>query len=173
MRNTILVVVALLVILVGFSGFRAAAKNRSNPPIRSEPAWNSARTRELASGACFDCHSNETRWPVYSGLPLIGGLIDQHVREGRSELNFSEWGVPGRENEDGDEAAEMVFEPMHYAEDGAWWEVPYTWTHPKARLSDGDRESLAQGLRSSLGHSGEGEEDGGAENDGEVDGDRD
>ena len=31
-----------------------------NPPVVSEPGWDSAETRRLAQRACFDCHSNET-----------------------------------------------------------------------------------------------------------------
>ena len=39
-------------------------RHHVNPPTISEPAWDSALTRELASQACFDCHSNETKWPA-------------------------------------------------------------------------------------------------------------
>jgi hypothetical protein len=42
--------------------------------------------------ACFDCHSNETRWPWYSRLPIVSWLIEQDVRDGRGQLNFSRWG---------------------------------------------------------------------------------
>jgi len=41
--------------------------------------------------ACFDCHSNETRWPWYSAIPIASWLIEHDVREGRSQLNFSRW----------------------------------------------------------------------------------
>src|SRR5512147_1206625 len=39
--------------------------------------------------ACFDCHSNETRWPWYSSLPIASWLIARDVRSGRSQVNFS------------------------------------------------------------------------------------
>ena len=38
-------------------------RDHTNPPILAEPTWNSSTTRALAERACFDCHSNETRWP--------------------------------------------------------------------------------------------------------------
>jgi heme-binding protein len=41
--------------------------------------------------ACFDCHSNETRWPWYSSLPIVSWLIEHDVSEGRGQLNFSYW----------------------------------------------------------------------------------
>jgi hypothetical protein len=123
----------------------------TNPPVVAEPAWDSLATRELAQRACFDCHSNETIWPISSRLPVARNLIESHVENGRAKLNFSEWGVPGRKQESGEEAAEKVYEPMHYAEDDPLPQPPYTWVHPTARLTDAERDQLAQGLRLSLG----------------------
>ena len=98
------VVVAILLVL----SVQATAKNRSNPSVIAEPKWDSPETRQLAQRACFDCHSNQTKWPLYSGLPIVGGLIEKHVIDARKELNFSEWGT-GREQE-AEEAAEKVFD---------------------------------------------------------------
>jgi hypothetical protein len=36
-------------------------RNHTNPPIASEPQWDSPQTRALAMQSCFDCHSNQTR----------------------------------------------------------------------------------------------------------------
>jgi len=41
--------------------------------------------------ACYDCHSNQTRWPWYSGIAPVSWLIGRDVALGRKELNFSEW----------------------------------------------------------------------------------
>ena len=43
--------------------------------------------------ACFDCHSNETRWPWYSHVAPVSWWVVHDVEEGRAELNFSEWGT--------------------------------------------------------------------------------
>ena len=43
--------------------------------------------------ACFDCHSNETRWPPYSNVPIASWLIALNVKQGRGQLNFSQWGL--------------------------------------------------------------------------------
>ena len=43
-------------------------RDHSNPPVRQEPAWNSLEFRTLAQRACFDCHSNETKWPWYASV---------------------------------------------------------------------------------------------------------
>lgn len=157
-KRILLAVIGLILLALVVLALQASAKNRTNPPVIAEPAWNSPQTRTLAARACFDCHSNETRWPLYSALPVVGGLIEDHVVQGRRELNFSEWGVPGREQE-GEEAAEKVFEPMHYAENDTYPQPPYTLLHPRGRLSPAEREQLAAGFRAMLGGGGEDEDD--------------
>lgn len=151
MRTFSLGLIVGLVILFVFLAMQASAKNRNNPPVLSEPVWDSLETRALAKRACFDCHSNETQWPLYSALPVVGGLLEKHVIDARKELNFSDWN--GREQES-EEAAEKVFEPMHYAENDPFPQPPYSLFHPKARLSQTERERLANGLVASLGADG-------------------
>jgi len=70
-------------------------RNHTNPPVRTEPVWDAAETRALAKRACFDCHSNETRYPWYSNIAPVSWLTVGHVNDGRSELNFSAWGSYG------------------------------------------------------------------------------
>ncbi len=146
---------SLVIVLLVTLSVAATAKTRSNPPVLAEPAWDSPETRQLAERACFDCHSNETKWPLYSALPVVGSLLEKHVIDARSKLNFSEWGT-GREQE-GEEAAEKVFQPMHYAKEDPFPQPPYSWLHPKARLTDAERERLATGLTATLGGEGESE----------------
>lgn len=114
---------------------------RSNPPVLAGPTWDSPATRSLAKQACFDCHSNETEWPLYSRVAPVSWLIQRDVVEGREHLNFSEWQRPQREAA---EAAEKVLEG----------EMPlgiYRLMHAHARLSDADRQRLARGLEQTLG----------------------
>lgn len=161
--RTIWLTLAVLLLLAFVASVAVGNRQKTNPPVLGEPQWDSPETRELAARACFDCHSNETRWPWYSNLPVARGLLVDHVREGRSNLNFSEW-LPGREQEGGGEAAEKVYEPKHYAEDDLFPQPSYYAIHPGARLSEAEKDRLAQGLQASLG--------GGLEGDGNM-GERD
>jgi hypothetical protein len=116
-------------------------RNHENPPHEKEPAWDSPKTRQLAVGACFDCHSNQTVWPWYAHVAPMSWMLQHHVEDGRGHLNFSEFDRPQR---DADEAVEMV-EKSYMPLDN------YTWLHPEARLSDADRQALANGLKATLG----------------------
>ena len=50
-----------------------------------------AQTQALLKRACYDCHSNETRWPVYSRIWPGSAMIYSDVSKGRATMNFSDW----------------------------------------------------------------------------------
>lgn len=45
----------------------------------------------LLKTACYDCHSNETKYPWYSFVAPVSWLVAKDTREGREEVNFSYW----------------------------------------------------------------------------------
>jgi mono/diheme cytochrome c family protein len=115
-------------------------RDHTNPPAIVEPNWDSAQTRALAERACFDCHSNETEWPVYARVAPASWLVHYDVTKGRAELNFSEW---HRTQKEAREAPEVLREH----------EMPplaYRLVHSRARLTPSERERLAEGLAKTL-----------------------
>jgi hypothetical protein len=40
---------------------------------------------------CYDCHSNNTRYPWYVHIQPIGWWLASHIKEGREHLDFSEF----------------------------------------------------------------------------------
>lgn len=46
----------------------------------------------LLRTSCYDCHSNHTNYPWYTDVQPIGWLMQNHISEGKSELNFSSFG---------------------------------------------------------------------------------
>jgi Haem-binding domain len=97
-----------------------------NPPVTEDAPWPSPQARELAVRACYDCHSNQTRWPPHSYVAPMSWLVRADVESGRDELNFSTW---DSDESDADDAAETVL-------DGEMPPTRYTLIHPDARLSD-------------------------------------
>ena len=43
--------------------------------------------------SCYDCHSNNTNYPWYSRIQPARFIQDRHVKEGKENLNFSEFGA--------------------------------------------------------------------------------
>jgi hypothetical protein len=41
--------------------------------------------------SCFDCHSNQTDFPWYASIAPTSWMLANHIKEGRDNLNFSEW----------------------------------------------------------------------------------
>ncbi len=115
-------------------------RNHVNPPVRQEPAWDAQQTREFARRACFDCHSNETKWPWYASIAPSSWFLQNHVNEGRGRLNFSEW---NRKQEDAKEAVEEV-------QKGAMPPWSYVLGHPDAKLSAAERQAFARGMQATL-----------------------
>ncbi len=137
--------IVLLVVIIGLVGFGAIqlvpyGRNHTNPPVGSEPAWDSPATRATAVVACFDCHSNQTVWPWYSNIAPISWLVQHDVDEGREALNYSEWG----RGQEGDDSAELVRE-------GEMPPFAYLLTHPDARLSGAARDAFIRGLVATFG----------------------
>lgn len=113
----------------------------TNPPIVQEPSWDHPRTRELAKRACFDCHSNETRWPWYAKVAPMSWAMQRDVDAGRAVMNFSEW---NRRFDLSMASGQQVLAR----------EMPprsYKLLHGDARLTQAERVELARGLHATLG----------------------
>ena len=41
--------------------------------------------------SCYDCHSNNTEYPWYNRVQPVAWFLEDHIKEGKEELNFSEW----------------------------------------------------------------------------------
>lgn len=42
--------------------------------------------------SCYDCHSNNTNYPWYSNIQPARFFMESHIKEGKENLNFNEWG---------------------------------------------------------------------------------
>ncbi|MBP7284585.1 MAG: heme-binding domain-containing protein [Leptospiraceae bacterium] len=64
--------------------------NRDNPKIEND-LFAPDDVKAILKKSCYDCHSNETIYPIYSYIFPISILLAHHIEEGREELNFSNW----------------------------------------------------------------------------------
>jgi len=115
----------------------------TNPPIKNDfPVTNAPpRVAALLRAACYDCHSNETRWPWYSHIAPFSWQISKDVNDGRENLNFSDW-----PNDNPIRAAKKM-EDM--SEEIGYGEMPlkkYTLIHAGARLTKNERQALEDWL---------------------------
>lgn len=135
--------VGVLGLLFGVLQLIPYGRTHSNPPRIKEPAWDSPRTRELAVRACFDCHSNETKWPWYANVAPMSWIVEFDINNGRSIINFSEWNRP---------YPLAVYSGLS-VRTGAMPIGKYKLAHPEAQLTREETEALARGLDATLGRS--------------------
>ncbi|ODS89485.1 MAG: hypothetical protein ABS44_04485 [Chryseobacterium sp. SCN 40-13] len=50
-----------------------------------------ANVAAILKVSCYDCHSNNTRYPWYSELQPGAWFMAQHIKKGKEELNFDEF----------------------------------------------------------------------------------
>ena len=48
---------------------------------------------DIFKNSCYDCHSNNTRYPWYVKIQPMGWMMARHIKNGKENLNFSEFGT--------------------------------------------------------------------------------
>jgi hypothetical protein len=126
----------LLGILVVTALLQTVQPDRSNPEVTA-PLDAPPEVMAVLRRACYDCHSNETRWPWYSYLSPVSILVANHVQEGRRHLNFSEWTAM-------DAAKQMhaSSEILEVLESGEMPLKSYLFLHGDAELNAADKALL-------------------------------
>lgn len=144
-RIIILSVVAIVVVgfivlqLIPAGSINARFAAPGNPPVTKTINWDSPETEKLARAACFDCHSNETKYPWYSTIAPVSWLVNKDINEGRREMNLS----TGRRVE-GDEMIEQI-------QRGKMPPPIYLPMHPEANLTAEQKQQLIKGLQATFG----------------------
>ena len=115
-------------------------RTHANPPVIREPAWTSPRIRELAVRACFNCHSNETKWPWYASFAPASWMVQYDVEAARSIVNFSEWNRP----------YDLALYSGQSIRTGNMPTMKYRMAHPEANLTDQEFLDLSRGLDNML-----------------------
>ncbi len=119
-----------------FFAMQLISVDRSNPPVTSD-LDAPVEVKAILKRSCYDCHSNEVNWPWYSYIAPVSWLVAHDVKEGREELNFSEWSKHSGDSEMKEEIIEEIAEG----------EMPlpiYLITHPKASVSKPELTVLKQ-----------------------------
>jgi len=93
---------------------------------------------KMLNNACYDCHSNNTKYPWYASIAPMSWYISGHVEDGKATLNFSEWSSYSKEEKQKkiDKSADLVkrrWMPMH----------EYLGQHPEALMTNKEVEKLA------------------------------
>ncbi len=136
-RAALLVLGALVGVFVLIQ-FVPYGRDHSNPPVTNAFHWTSPQAKEIAKRACYDCHSNHTKYWWAVDIAPFSWLAAHDISDGRARLNFSEW------------SGTLTAERLQKALDNQMPPLQYTLLHPNAKLSAADRQILLDGFRQSL-----------------------
>ena len=87
---------------------------------------------------CADCHSNETKWPIYARIAPGSWLIERDIVEARKHMDLSQWKNTPPETQQV-WAAKIVQE----ARSGDMPPIQYLVLHWNAKLSPADVQALS------------------------------
>lgn len=134
------ILIGLLIVLVVIQFIRPA-KNQSTA-VNAKDITHSFTVpdsvHQILVKACMDCHSDNTRYPWYNNIQPVAWWLNDHVNEGKHELNFDHFGeyTPKRQAKKLAKIAKSVTE--------GWMPLDsYLWIHKEARLTDGEKKLLA------------------------------
>lgn len=102
----------------------------------------------ILQSACFDCHTNNTRYPWYAKVQPVGWWLAYHVKDGKKHLNFDEFTTYTLKKQ------EHKLEELVESQTDGWMPLSsYTLIHGDAKLSDPQKKLIidwANGLRKEI-----------------------
>jgi len=135
------IVLALLVIFILMQAYRPS---RENPPVDQSKTIEQTMSippdvQTILSRSCNDCHSSKTTWPWYSNVAPVSWMLADHVKDGRAEMNFSNWATfsPRKKGRKLQEICEQVNK-------GEMPVSSYLWIHTDAKLSPQEKNRLCE-----------------------------
>jgi len=136
-----------VVFVAVFAAAHLVRPERSNPttdPSRTIRAHvpSSSQLPAVLDRACGDCHSNNTVWPSYAQVAPLSWVLARAVAEGRSAVNYSEWGAYSPA-----ERRTLLTASCDDASTGRMPGGAWTLLHPEARLSSHDIETICAASR--------------------------
>jgi hypothetical protein len=129
-RNTLIGIGVVIV------GIQFVPVRRDNPPVTADLMAPPA-VQDLLRRSCYNCHSNETRWPWYSQVAPVSWLVSHDVAEGRQHLDFSRWGEMSPQRR-----YVLLKEIRELTDEGDMPLPMYLFMHRRARLSAADHRTL-------------------------------
>jgi len=128
-RKILIALVGILIVIQFLQPGKNIAEGVSDADI-TKVYQTPERVHNILVTKCYDCHSNNSYYPWYYNIQPIGWWMDYHIREGKSELNFSDFKTyeTKKANHKLEELAEVVNE-------GSMPLKSYQWMHADSKVT--------------------------------------
>lgn len=95
--------------------------------------------------SCYDCHSNSTNYPWYAYIQPARFIMERHIRNGKKDLNFSEFGNYSRRKQES-----KLKSSSKQVKSGDMPLASYNFLHKNAKLTSRQRETVIRWVDSIL-----------------------
>ena len=139
MKIVKIITLVLLFVFVGIQ-FIPTTRNHSNSTPKTDFIFVNNVPKSIHKKlkvSCYDCHSNNTEYPWYNRIQPVAWLLENHIKEGKSELNFSEW-----ENYSNRRKKNKLKSIISQIEKDKMPMYSYMILHGEAKLSENDKKAL-------------------------------
>lgn len=88
------ILLALLIVFITIQFIRPA-RNSSGQVLPTDITKTISvpdKVLGIFQNACYDCHSNNTRYPWYVNVQPVAWMLASHIKNGKENLNFSDFG---------------------------------------------------------------------------------
>ncbi len=135
-KKILIAIVAILVIIQFFP----TDKNQSTEVLATDFIKQFNPPTAIASklkASCYDCHSNNTAYPWYNKIQPVAWFLENHIKEAKEELNFSEFGSYSAKKQ-----KHKIEEMIDEIEENEMPLTSYTLIHGDAKFSDEERKTM-------------------------------
>ncbi|MEP7319743.1 MAG: heme-binding domain-containing protein [Panacibacter sp.] len=135
-------ILLLLLLLFIAMQFIQPARNKSSIVQQADMIRHftvPANAARILKTSCYDCHSNNTPYPWYANIQPIGWLLAKHIRDGKRELNFSDFATYSQRRQ-----LSKLKAIANSIKDGSMPLASYTLLHGDAKLSDSSKQQLIE-----------------------------
>jgi hypothetical protein len=111
-----------------------------NPAVDDKVALNSdPHVMSVLKTSCYDCHSNETKYPWYHNVAPVSWIMSNNINNGRKAINFSNWA-----NIDTDVKLKRLERAKQLVNNELMPKHEYLLIHKNAILKNEDKQTLEQ-----------------------------
>ena len=138
-RKRLILIVVIIVIGIQFI---PTNRNTSTELLETDVSKSLSvpdEVQKIFKRSCYDCHSNNTNYPWYYKIQPVSWLLENHIKKGKKELNFSEFGSYSKRRQKSKLKAiknQIIDNEMPLSS--------YTLIHRNAKLSEKDRALIKQ-----------------------------
>jgi hypothetical protein len=133
------ILLTLLIVFIAIQ-FMQAGHNTNNQILSTDITKTinvPDKVLHILKNSCYDCHSNTTRYPWYVNIQPIGWMMASHIKNGKKDLNFSDFGTYSNRKQ-----ANKLRAIETSIKDGSMPLSSYTIMHTNAKLSTEDKNLI-------------------------------